>query len=600
MIAELAESLQNIFGYSNFRPGQEEIISHILSRKHLLAVMPTGAGKSLCYQLPAVLFNGRTIIVSPLIALMNDQVSYLKSIKVPAESIHSHQSYAENVTSWLAFVRGDIKILYISPERLMTEKLLSALTKISIDLFVIDEAHCVSKWGAGFRPQYDRLRNIQSIFPNSTLAAFTATADKTTRTDISEKLTSGNARIIVKGFDRPNLSLTVALKNGWKVKVLNFLKERAGLSGIIYTLSRRETENVAKFLNDNGYNAIAYHAGLDSEVRKIAQETFMSKPGIIMVATIAFGMGIDKADIRFVVHVNLPMSIEALYQEIGRAGRDGKLADTVLIYGMNDVIIRRRMIQESDGSNEHKLRENKRLDALMAYCEASGCRKKILLAYFGQLIENCNNCDNCVTPPELMDGTEEAQLVLQTIISTGEYFGAVHIVNILRGTSTEKIRHRNHDRLKSYGRGAELPNNFWHSLIRQLIAAVKITIDLERFGALRITAEGARIIGGEEKFQYKKNMSQKVTSKVIKTGITSSIKTDSETSLLVKLKELRLEMARKIKSPAYVIFSDQTLGDMVEKKPRTRIQMLKVNGVGEKKFERYGDQFLALINQYSS
>ena len=596
MLSDPNQTLRNIFGFSSFRSAQEELINQILDRNNLIAVMPTGSGKSLCYQLPALLFQGRTIVVSPLIALMNDQVAYLKSLNISADTIHSHRDYDENAKTWRAFVHADVKILYTSPERLMTERILHALEKIPVDLFVIDEAHCISKWGASFRPEYQQLSRLQELFPNATLAAFTATADKTTRTDISDQLTGGSARIIVKGFDRPNLSLSVALRSGWKKKVLEFLKYKKELSGIVYTLSRKETETVAKFLNDNGFQAVSYHAGQDRDFRQISQNRFMTEPGLIMVATIAFGMGIDKPDIRFVIHTNLPGSVEAFYQEIGRAGRDGQPSDTMLIYGLDDLVKRRHMIRDNDGDEQHKLRENKRLDSLLAYCEASGCRKKALLGYFDELTDDCGNCDNCINPPEVVDGTEQAQILMSAILRTGEFFGAVHVVNVVRGISTEKIRQRNHDQIPTFGKGAELPNDFWHALIRQLLASGKIVIDLERFGALRISQEGRQIFAGEETFFCKKITSQKAVLSSRKELRVIDIQSDQDQSLLLKLKELRLDLARQRNSPPFIIFSDRTLMDMVRVMPKTRDEMLEVNGVGPQKLEQYGDQFLKQIN----
>ena len=596
MLSDPNQTLRDIFGFSSFRSAQEELVNQILDRNNLIAVMPTGSGKSLCYQLPALLFEGRTIVVSPLIALMNDQVAYLKSLNISADTIHSHRDYDENAKTWRAFVRADVKILYTSPERLMTERVLHALEKIPVDLFVIDEAHCISKWGAGFRPEYQQLSRLQELFPNATLAAFTATADKMTRTDISDQLTGGSARIIVKGFDRPNLSLSVALRSGWKKKVLEFLKYKKELSGIVYTLSRKETETVAQFLNDNGFQAVSYHAGQDRDFRQNSQNRFMTETGLIMVATIAFGMGIDKPDIRFVIHTNLPGSVEAFYQEIGRAGRDGQPSDTMLLYGLDDLVKRRYMIRDNDGDEQHKLRENKRLDSLLAYCEASGCRKKALLGYFDELTDNCGNCDNCINHPELVDGTEQAQILMSAILRTGEYFGAVHVVNVVRGISTEKIRQRNHDQIPTFGKGAELPNDFWHALIRQLLASGKIVTDLERFGALRILQEGRQIIAGEETFFCKKITSQKGVLPSRKKLRVIDIQSDQDQSMLLKLKELRLDLARQRNIPAFIIFSDRTLMDMVRVMPKTREEMLEVNGVGPQKLEQYGDQFLEQIN----
>ena len=599
MSSTITQSLKQYFGFSQFRDGQEDVVAQILSRQNLLAVMPTGAGKSLCYQLPAMLLEGRTIVVSPLIALMNDQVAYLQSLNLPAEKIHSHAEYNDNADVWWRFVSGEVKILYISPERLMTERMLAALEHVPVDLFVIDEAHCISKWGAAFRPEYDQLSGLQNRFPNAVLTAFTATADKATRQDIVDKLTGNRANIIVKGFDRPNLSLAVALKDGWKQRLLAFVDARRAQSGIVYTLSRRETETVASFLSDNGHKSVAYHAGQEAYQRQQGQDRFMTEDGVVMVATIAFGMGIDKPDIRYVVHTNIPGSIEAFYQEIGRAGRDGLPADTLLIYGLDDLVKRRRMIADGDGDEAHKLRENKRLDSLLAYCEASACRKKALLAYFDESQPDCGNCDNCLNPPEMVDGTREAQILLSTIIGTGEYFGAVHVVSVVRGQSSDKITQRRHDELASYGQGADQSVDFWQALIRQLLAAGKIYVDLERYGALRLTAEGQQILNGDIGFFCKKIVPRPSSQKTTSARAAVAFEDPADQQLLARLKTLRLDLAREKNAPAYVIFSDRVLMEMVSQKPRNATELLALNGVGPQKLEQYGALFLAVIEKPS-
>ena len=597
MSSSIAQSLKQYFGFSQFRDGQEDVVAQILSRQNLLAVMPTGAGKSLCYQLPAMLLDGRTIVVSPLIALMNDQVAYLQSLNLPAEKIHSHADYNDNADIWRRFVSGEVKILYISPERLMTERMLAALEHVPVELFVIDEAHCISKWGAAFRPEYDQLSGLQHRFPNAVLTAFTATADKATRQDIVDKLTGKRAHIIVKGFDRPNLSLAVALKDGWKQRLLAFVEARKGLSGIVYTLSRRETETVAAFLSDNGHKSVAYHAGQEAHQRQQGQDRFMTEDGVVMVATIAFGMGIDKPDIRYVVHTNIPGSVEAFYQEIGRAGRDGLPADTLLIYGLDDLVKRRRMIADGDGDEAHKLRENKRLDSLLAYCEASACRKKALLAYFDESQPDCGNCDNCLNPPEMVDGTREAQILLATILGTGEYFGAVHVVSVVRGQSSDKIAQRRHDELASYGQGADQSVDFWQALIRQLLAAGKIYVDLERYGALRLTPEGQQILNGDIGFFCKKIVPRPSSQKTASARAVVAFEDPVDQQLLARLKTLRLDLAREKNAPAYVIFSYRVLMEMVAQKPQNAAELLALNGVGPQKLEQYGALFLAAIEK---
>ena len=586
--------LKQYFGFSDFRPGQKEIIQALLANKNLLSVMPTGAGKSICYQLPAMLSDYKTIIVSPLVSLMDDQVASLKSNKLPAEKIHSNCTFEEIGAAWRSFSQGEAKILYVSPERLMTDRMVASLNGLGIGMFVIDEAHCISKWGAGFRPDYNDLSRLQYLFPGAVIAAFTATADEATRNDIVEKLTSGNASIFVRGFDRPNLSLTVLQKTNWKQRLLEFLHSKRRESGIIYCLSRKNTETVAAYLSENGFNALPYHAGQDATVRRNSQARFMTEESLIMVATIAFGMGIDKPDIRFVVHANLPSSMEAFYQEIGRAGRDGASAETIIFYGLDDLIKRRRMINQGEGDDQYKLREQKRLDTLVAYCEAATCRRKALLVYFDDVYVECGNCDNCLNPPTLIDGTELAQMALSVISTTGEYFGTVHIVNVVRGTLTEKVLQRRHNELSNFGVGKERPKEFWQALIRQLLAAGHISVDIQRYGALRISDTGRKILSGDTVFNYKNiNSKSLLPSGKSQKSLPKIIGVNEE--LLAKLKVKRLDIAREKRVPAFVIFSDRSLTEMAAKRPQSESQFLDINGVGPQKLKEYGKTFLSLI-----
>ena len=601
---KLKIKLKETFGFSDFRPGQEEIISLILNKKHVLAVLSTGAGKSLCYQLPALIFHGRTIVVSPLIALMNDQTAHLQSLKIPAGKIHSHCHFKQNQETLNNFIKGKIKILYISPEKLMTEKVLNEFKKLPIEMFVIDEAHCISKWGAGFRPEYEQLSQLKHFFPQAVLPAFTATADKATRQDIVNKLTNNQSQIIVKGFNRPNLFLSVEPKQNWKKKLLKFLEERKGQSGIIYALSRRETVEMSEFLQKKGFPCMAYHAGQSAQVRQKSQDIFMTEEGIIMSATTAFGMGIDKSNIRFVVHANLPASMEDFYQEIGRAGRDGDPADTLLFYGLQDLITRRKMIQSGEEDKEYKLREHKRLTALLAYCESSACRKKALLSYFGEDFEKCSLCDNCLSPPKRIEGNVPAQIFLSAMARTYQCFGMNHIIDIIRGTETDKVKNRRHHKLPTFGKGSDKPKSFWELLARQLISSGNIAIDIERFGALKITKNGEDILYGRKKFFYKeihlpsliqkeKKTKQASLEKRQKTKIARSEKAKPEgLPLLSNLKKLRLKLARDQGVPAYIIFSDRTLIEMANSKPKSLEGMLSVNGVGKHKLELYGQAFL--------
>lgn len=593
---EALQILNNVFGYNSFRTGQEEIIHTLLNKKNILAVMPTGAGKSLCYQIPALLFSRGSIIISPLVSLMDDQILALKEIGVPAERIHSHLSEEQNKRTLKDFKNGIVKILYLSPENLMSEKTLYDLKDIDIAMFAIDEAHCISKWGASFRPQYEELSKLSQIYPDAIIASFTATADKNTRDDIVHKLCNYNAKIFVQGFDRPNLSLAVEQKNNWKKQLLNFLDTKINDSGIIYCLSRKQTEDVADLLNKNSFNAIAYHAGQESSIRKKNQSKFMNEDGIIIVATIAFGMGIDKSNVRFIAHISLPSNIEAYYQEIGRAGRDGNPSETILLYGLNDLFQRRRFIELDGSDDHHKLRENKRLDSLLAYCETPICRKKALLSYFDEKIDNCNNCDNCLRPPKMLDGSELAQMVLSAIYRSGQTFGTVHIINILLGEKSPKILERGHNNIKTFGVGNNYSKDFWQGFIRQLLSSAHIIINIKKFGCLQITKTGFQILKNELHFNYKE-IELKPT-KIIKNKKAKFITDieDSDLGLLASLKELRLEISKSISVPAFVVFSDASLIEMAKLKPKDRIEFSKINGVGPSKLKKYSDQFLSVIN----
>ena len=590
--------LNDVFGYNSFRSGQEEIINSILDKKNILAVMPTGAGKSLCYQIPALIFSRGTIVVSPLVALMDDQILALKENGIAADRIHSHRSEELNKETLNNFKTGKIKILYLSPENLMSEKTLNELSNTDIAMFAIDEAHCISKWGVSFRPQYEELSRLSKIYPDAVIAGFTATADKDTREDIIHKLSNYNSKIFVQGFDRPNLSLAVEQKDDWKKQILIFLENKINESGIIYCLSRKQTEDVSEFLNKKNYRAIPYHAGQESNVRKNNQEKFMNENGIIMVATIAFGMGIDKSNVRFVAHLSLPSSIESYYQEIGRAGRDGNPAETLLLYGLNDLFQRRRFI-ESDGNDyQHKLRENKRLDSLLAYCETPICRKKALLSYFDEHVEDCHNCDNCFNPPKMLDGTKLAQMVLSAIYRSGQIFGTVHIINILLGNKTDKIIEKKHDKIKTFGIGNSYKKDFWQGFIRQLISSGHLIINIKKFGCLQITKSGLEILKDDKYFNYKEIVfkAAKTTKKNKNTKKVLNID-NNDLEILTSLKELRLNIAREKSIPAFVIFPDSSLIEMAKIKPQNLQEMIKINGVGPSKLKKYGTSFLEVINK---
>lgn len=591
--------LKSVFGFPAFRPGQSEIVDRLLAGTHTLCVMPTGSGKSLCYQLPALILDGLTVVVSPLVALMDDQVAALRANGIEAACIHSNRPRADNVADWRRVADGSIKLLYLSPERLMTDRMLFALEQLKPAMFVVDEAHCISKWGVSFRPEYEALSALQDRFPNATLSAFTATADVATRRDIAEKLFRGHGDIVVHGFDRPNLWLGVTPKANWRRQLLDFLEPRRNLAGIVYCLSRRLTEEVAALLVTEGYRALAYHAGLMPEQRKENQEIFMAEDGVVMVATIAFGMGIDKPDIRYVFHLNLPGSIEAYYQEIGRAGRDEKPAEVQMLYGLEDIRMRRQFIIQDGEDEDHKLREHKRMDSLLAYCEATQCRRVSLLAYFGDASTPCGNCDVCLDPPVVIDGTVEAQLLLSSVKATGERFGAAHVVDVICGAATEKILLRGHDKLTVFGTGLAHAKKFWLAFVRQAVAGGCLWIDIERYGGLRLTEKGQAVLKGEESFFFREIPKSETVKKRPRKGRSADMPIeDIDAELFARLKAVRRELAQERNVPAYVVFADATLYDMCVLRPDTSESFALVSGVGPKKLKDFGEIFLTAIREH--
>ncbi len=595
--ARKLDLLRDVFGFAAFRSGQEAVIDTILGGRPVLAVMPTGSGKSLCYQLPALVFDGLTVVVSPLIALMQDQISALKLAGVEAETINSSRPRPDNVAAWRRVADGTTKLLYLSPERLMTEPMLAAIGRLPLKLLVVDEAHCISQWGPGFRPEYADLARLKDLFPGVPIAAFTATADETTRKDIANKLFGDGARTFVAEFDRPNIHLAVDMKGDWRQQLLDFLKPHAGHSGIVYCLSRAKTEETAAMLSGHGFPALPYHAGMEAAERAASQDRFFTEPGIIMVATIAFGMGIDKPDIRFVFHTDIPGSIDAYYQEIGRAGRDGGPADARMLYGLADIRVRRQFIDREDSDDERKRREHQRLDALIGYCEAPECRRRTLLAYFGDRIEPCGNCDVCNDPTPLADGSREGQLALSAVVRTGERFGSAHIIDVLAGANTAKVVRLGHDRLPTFGAGAERDPNEWRSIIRQLVAAGFLQLDIAGYGGLKATASGHALMRGEKEFRYRQDAarSRPQKKKRGRAKVETPVLTGAESTLLARLKTLRLALARERGVPAYAVFSDRSLADMAARRPSTRDEFAAVHGVGQAKLDRFATPFLAAI-----
>lgn len=588
--------LRDVFGFDSFRSNQEDVIDALVAGRNVLAVMPTGAGKSLCYQVPALLLDGLTVVVSPLIALMRDQVSALALAGVAAGTINSANDHAANVAVRRRLEAGSLKLLYISPERLMTDSMLDALKRQKPALFAVDEAHCISQWGPAFRPDYANLEQLREIFPQTPIIATTATADEVTRTDIATRLFAGEADILVHGFDRPNIKLSVAAKDGGSRQLLGVLARHRGSSGIVYCLSRKKTESTAALLENQGIRSLAYHAGMDKELRERNQDIFMTEPGVVMVATIAFGMGIDKSDIRFVLHADMPASIEAYYQELGRAGRDGAPAEAHMLFGLDDIRMRRVFIDEEDAGEDRKRRERQRLDALIGYCESPTCRRRALLAYFGEKIDPCGNCDVCVDPVELADGTTYAQMALSAIYRTGQRYGVSHIVDVLRGSMTGKVTGAGHHQLPTFGVGGEVSMQEWRAVIRQLVSSGFLVQEIAAYGGLRITDSGNDLLHGRCGFEYRRpaQVPKVRVARHAKKAEQRALGSEAQ-SLLHRLKALRLRMANERDVPAYVIFSDRSLEEMAQRRPATHAEFAAIHGVGAYKLDRFADVFLAEI-----
>ena len=589
--------LKDIFGFDDFRPGQADAMDALLAGRHVLTVMPTGAGKSLCYQVPALVLGGLTLVVSPLVALMQDQVAALRLAGVAADTINSSLDREANIAAWQRVTRGETRLLYLAPERLMTGRMLKALGQLDIRLIAIDEAHCISQWGPAFRPEYEDLSRLRTIFPNVPIIALTATADEATRADIAGRIFAGAVETLVQGFDRPNIKLCVAARNDGKRQLLDFARRHLGRSGIVYCLSRKKTEETASFLTASGIPALAYHAGMAKEARDANQNRFMTEAGIVMVATIAFGMGIDKPDVAYVFHTDLPGNLEAYYQEIGRAGRDGRPAEAHMLFGLGDIRMRRQFIDDEDAAPEHKRRAHGRLATLIGYCEAAACRRQILLEYFGETAAPCGNSDNCLDQGPVTDGTADAKIILAAIAQSGERFGPAHIVDILRGHETQKIKERHHHQLASFGAGRARRKEEWRSLIRQLAAGGFLDLDMDGHGGLSIADKGRRLSRGETGFQCKLEAPH---PRGKTRGDPAEIQPAGDPGLLAALKTLRLQLARERQVPAYVIFSDRTLADMAARCPGDMDAFAQVNGVGAAKLRDFGRIFLNAISAHQT
>ncbi|MEI4473139.1 DNA helicase RecQ [Frigidibacter sp. MR17.24] len=587
-----AEILHRVFGFPGFRPGQEEIVRAVLAGRDTLAIMPTGGGKSLCYQLPAICRAGVTLVISPLIALMRDQVRALKAVGVEAGALTSGNTDEETEEVFAALDEGRLKLLYLAPERLASASTLPLLRRIGVAAIAVDEAHCVSQWGHDFRPDYLRIGELKRTL-GVPLAAFTATADGETQDEIIRRLFDGRepARFL-RGFDRPNIHIAFAAKDGPRRQILDFAAARPGQSGIVYCGTRNKTEVLSKALNDAGHPACFYHGGMDPDDRRSVETRFQREDGLIVVATVAFGMGIDKPDIRWVAHADLSKSIEAYYQEIGRAGRDGAPAETLCLYGPDDIRYRRQQIDEGIAPGERKEADHWRLNALLGLAEAVGCRRQKLLGYFGETAEPCGNCDTCDKPPRVFDGTEAARKALSACLRTDEWFGAGHLIDILTGAQTDKIRERRHDQLPTYGVGRDLSKGEWQGIFRQMMGMDLLRPDPERHGALRMTDRARPVLKGEEKVVFRREL----PAPARRGGpVVKALVAETDAPLLSALKAKRRALAEAQGVPAYVVFADRTLIEMAEQRPATLDAMARITGVGAKKLDSYGAAFIEVI-----
>ena len=606
----LHETLHDVFGYSTFRGEQEVVVEHVVAGGDALVLMPTGGGKSLCYQLPALLREGVGVVVSPLIALMQDQVDALKQLGVRAAFLNSSQDADEAREISAQLMRGHLQIVYVAPERLLTSGFLALLEQIQegagIALFAIDEAHCVSQWGHDFRPEYRKLTVLHERFPDVPRIALTATADAPTRAEIVERLKLEDARQFVSSFDRPNIRYRVMLKASARQQLEAFLEtEHANDAGIIYCLSRRKVEETAEWLKSLGWDALPYHAGLDASVRNQNQRRFLREEGVIMVATVAFGMGIDKPNVRFVAHLDLPKSMEGYYQETGRAGRDGLPANAWMTYGLSDVVSMRKMLDSGDAPEERKQVERQKLDALLGFCESTSCRHQTLLRYFGeQHAGNCGQCDNCLSPIDTWDATQAAQMALSCVYRTGQRFGVLHLIDVLLGKATPKVMQFSHENLSTFGIGKAISPAQWSSVYRQLVAGGYLISDIEAYGGLKLAESAKPVLKGESDVWLRRDAEVISTRKVSKAERGARAKDAYaevvDDPLWLAMKAKRMELAREQGVPPYVIFHDSTLLEILNRKPESLTEMSQIAGVGQAKLERYGDAFLEVLEDVAN
>ncbi|MGN7724292.1 DNA helicase RecQ [Luteimonas sp. 22616] len=604
------ETLQQTFGHAAFRGEQAAIVEHVTAGFDALVLMPTGGGKSLCYQIPALLREGCGVVVSPLIALMQDQVEALRQLGVRAEYLNSTLDGETSARVERELLAGEIDLLYVAPERLLTPRFLSLLERSKIALFAIDEAHCVSQWGHDFRREYRELTLLHERWPGIPRIALTATADPPTQREIAERLQLEDARRFVSSFDRPNIRYTVVQKDNGSAQLRDFLGAHHGEAGIVYCLSRKKVEKTAEALVELGFDALPYHAGLDAQTRAANQRRFLRDEGVVIVATIAFGMGIDKPDVRFVAHVDLPKSIEGYYQETGRAGRDGEPAEAWLCHGLGDVVLLKQMIENSEAGEERKRLERRKLDALIGYCETMRCRRQVLLASFGEEYsahgpgQPCGNCDNCLTPAETWDATVAAQKALSCVYRSGQRFGVAHLVDVLRGADNERIRQFGHERLSTFGVGDDLDARTWRGVFRQLVAAGLLDVDTEGYGGLRLTDASRAVLRGEQTVMLRKELPRKKQRERSRArGATAADAVElsaAEQPLFEALRDLRTHLAREQNVPPYVIFHDATLRGIARQRPASLDELAQVGGIGGTKLDRYGEQVLDVVQRQAA
>ncbi len=596
--------LRRVFGHADFRGPQQAIVEHLADGGDALVLMPTGGGKSLCYQVPALLRAGTGIVVSPLIALMQDQVDALRQLGVRAEFLNSTLDADAAARIERGLLAGELDLLYVAPERLLTSRFLSLLDKLQqregIALFAIDEAHCVSQWGHDFRREYRELTVLHERWPKVPRIALTATADPPTQREIAERLQLQDARWFISSFDRPNIRYNVVQKHNGKRQLLEFLRGHRDEAGIVYAMSRRKVEETAEFLATEGYKALPYHAGLDPEVRAAHQRRFLREDGVVMVATIAFGMGIDKPDVRFVAHIDLPKSLEGYYQETGRAGRDGEPAEAWLCYGLGDMVLLKQMIEQSEAGEERKQLERRKLDQLLAYCESMRCRRQVLLAGFGETYPNpCGYCDNCLQPAETWDATEAARKAMSCVYRTGQRFGVAHLIDVLRGGDGERIRQFGHDRLSTYGIGRELDANTWRGVFRQLVAGGWLDVDHEGYGGLRLTEASRAVLTGGQPVRLRKELTARTKRERGRdAGPRNGVGVEAQDlPLFQALREMRARLAKAQNLPAYVIFHDSTLRIIAEERPGSMSELARIGGIGAAKLDRYGAEVLEVVRE---